>query len=88
MKVFSRDEKVEWLKRAPLFAGLSRKQLVQLARLSDDVEVPGRRGPLRGRRRATGVLVLVEGKVEVAKNRRRVATLGAATSWERSRCSS
>jgi hypothetical protein len=37
MKLFSQDKKVEPLKRAPLFADLSRKELVQLARLSDDV---------------------------------------------------
>ena len=40
MRLFTQDTKVEALKRAPLFAGLSRKELVQLARVSDDLEVP------------------------------------------------
>jgi hypothetical protein len=39
MKLFRQDKKVESLKRAPLLAGLSRKELVQVARLTDDLEV-------------------------------------------------
>jgi hypothetical protein len=39
MKGFRQDKKVDSLKRAPLFAGLSRKELVQVARLTDDLEV-------------------------------------------------
>jgi hypothetical protein len=66
MKLFSQDTTVKALKRAPLFEGLSRKELVQLARMSDDLEVPagrllcnegdrGRVGVLEeGRVRATG----------------------------------
>ena len=43
MRRFSQDKKVESLKRAPLFEDLTRKELVQLARLSDDVEIPADR---------------------------------------------
>jgi CRP/FNR family cyclic AMP-dependent transcriptional regulator len=77
MKLFSQDKKVESLKRAPLFADLSRKELVQLARLSDDVEVPADRVLCKEGDPGRKFFVLVEGKVDVARNGKRVATLGA-----------
>jgi CRP/FNR family cyclic AMP-dependent transcriptional regulator len=77
MKLFSQDKKVESLKRAPLFEGLSRKELVQLARMSDDLEVPAGRVLCREGDRGREFFVLVEGKVDVARKGRRVATLGA-----------
>jgi CRP-like cAMP-binding protein len=76
MKLFSQDKKVESLKRAPLFADLSRKELVQLARLSDDVEVPAGRVLCEEGDRGREFFVLVEGEVDVARNGRRVAKLG------------
>jgi hypothetical protein len=43
MKLFNQDTKVQALKRAPLFDGLSRKELTQLAQVSEDLEVePGK----------------------------------------------
>jgi hypothetical protein len=43
MRLFSQDTKVEALKGVPLFEGLSRKELVQLARICEDLEVePGK----------------------------------------------
>lgn len=77
MKLFSQDKKVEALKRAPLFEGLSRKELVQLARLTDDVEIPAGRVLCREGDRGREFFVLIEGKVDVARNGRDVATLGA-----------
>jgi CRP/FNR family transcriptional regulator, cyclic AMP receptor protein len=77
MKLFSQDMKVESLKRAPLFAGLSRKELVQLARLSDDVEVPAGRVLCKEGDRGREFFILVEGEVDVASKGRRLATLGA-----------
>jgi CRP/FNR family transcriptional regulator, cyclic AMP receptor protein len=77
VKLFSQDKKVEALKRAPLFEGLSRKELVQLARLTDDVEIPAGRVLCREGDRGREFFVLVEGKVDVARNGRGVATLGS-----------
>ena len=77
MRLFSQDKKVESLKRAPLFADLSRKELVQLARLSDDVEVPAGRVLCKEGDRGREFFVLVEGEIDVARKGRRVATLGA-----------
>jgi CRP/FNR family transcriptional regulator, cyclic AMP receptor protein len=77
MKLFTQDKKVESLKRAPLFAGLSRKELVQLAGLADDAEVPAGRVLCREGDRGREFFVLVEGKVDVARKGRRLTTLGA-----------
>jgi CRP/FNR family transcriptional regulator, cyclic AMP receptor protein len=65
MKLFSQDTKVEALRHATLFEGLSRKQLVQLARVSEDLEVPA------------GKVLCKEGEVEVTKNGKRLATRAA-----------
>jgi CRP-like cAMP-binding protein len=75
MRLFSQDTKVQALKGVPLFAGLSRKELVQLERLCEDLEVqPGRVLCTEGE---TGreFFVLVDGKVQVSRKGRRVATL-------------
>jgi CRP/FNR family transcriptional regulator, cyclic AMP receptor protein len=61
----------------PLFAGLSRKELVQLARLADDVEVPAGRVLCKEGDRGREFFVVVEGTVDVAKKGKRLATLGA-----------
>jgi CRP-like cAMP-binding protein len=81
MKLFTQDNKVESLKRAPLFAGLSRKELAQIARLADDVEVPAGTVLCTEGDPGREFFVLMEGKVDVARKGRRVATLGAG--WSR-----
>jgi hypothetical protein len=37
---FRQDAKIKALKRSPFFEGLSRKQLAQVARPTDDLDVP------------------------------------------------
>ncbi|HEX2416314.1 MAG TPA: cyclic nucleotide-binding domain-containing protein [Thermoleophilaceae bacterium] len=77
MKLFSQDAKVKALKRAPLFDGLSRKELAQLARVSEDLEVePGtvlcKEGDI-----GQEFFVIVDGKIKVTRKGRRVAARGA-----------
>jgi CRP/FNR family transcriptional regulator, cyclic AMP receptor protein len=77
MKLFSQDTKVQALKRAPLFDSLSRKDLTQLARVAEDLEVaPGtvlcKEGEI-GRE----FFVIVDGKVKVTRKGRRVAMRGS-----------
>jgi CRP/FNR family transcriptional regulator, cyclic AMP receptor protein len=76
MKLFSQDTKVKALGRVPLFGGLSRKELSQLAKVTEDVEVwPGKELVKEG---DTGqeFFVIVEGDVKVTKGGRRVAQRG------------
>jgi CRP/FNR family transcriptional regulator, cyclic AMP receptor protein len=76
MPLFTQDKKVESLRRAPLFEGLSKKDLVQLARLTEDLEIPA--GTVLTKEGETGreFFVIVDGEAVVKRKGRRVATLG------------
>ncbi len=76
MKLFSHDTKVEALRRAPLFEGLGKKELEQLARTTDDLDVPA--GKVLCREGETGAefFVIVEGEVEVTSGGETLARLG------------
>jgi CRP-like cAMP-binding protein len=76
MRLFNQNTKVEALKRAPLFEGLSRKELVELARMSEDLEVP--EGTVLCREGEVGqeFFVILDGKVEVTRQGKRVAQRG------------
>ena len=76
MRLFTQESKVEALRRAPLFEGLSRRELVQLARVSEDVEVPP--GKVLCREGETGqeFFVIIDGNVEVTRRGKRLATRG------------
>jgi CRP/FNR family cyclic AMP-dependent transcriptional regulator len=76
MRLFSQDTKVKALKGAPLFEGLSRKELAQLARVSEDLEVePGtvlcKEGDI-----GHEFFVIVDGKVKITRKGRRVSIRG------------
>ena len=76
MRLFSQDTKVQALKGVPLFEGLSRKELVQLERICEDLQVES--GKVLCEESQTGheFFVIVDGKVQVTRKGRRVATLG------------
>jgi len=75
MRLFSQDTKVQALKGAPLFEGLSRKELVQLARICEDLEIEPGKVLCREGQIGHEFFVIVDGKVQVTRKGRRVATL-------------
>jgi CRP/FNR family cyclic AMP-dependent transcriptional regulator len=75
MRLFSQDTKVEALKGAPLFEGLSRKELVQLARVCEDLEVKPGEVLCKEGQIGHEFFVIVDGKVQVTRKGKRVATL-------------
>jgi CRP-like cAMP-binding protein len=77
VKLFSQDTKVAALKRAPLFEGLARKELVQLARVSEDVEVPAGKALCKEGETGQEFFVIVDGEVDVTKNGKRLARRSA-----------
>lgn len=77
MKLFTQNAKVEALKRAPLFEGLSRKELVELARISDDLEVPPGKVLCREGEVGHEFFVIIDGEVDVTRKGKRLATRGA-----------
>lgn len=77
MRLFSQDTKVEALKRAALFEGLSRKELTQLARVSEDLEIP--EGTVLTKEGDLGheFFVIVEGQTEVKRKGKSLGNRGA-----------
>ena len=73
---FHRDMKVERLRAAPLFEGLSRKELAHLAAVTEDLDVPA--GTVLCREGTWGreFFVIIDGEAEVSKGGKRVATCG------------
>jgi CRP-like cAMP-binding protein len=71
----TQDTKVTALKRSPLFEGLSRKQLAQLARLTDDLDVPPGTVLCRQGQRGQEFFVIVEGEASVTRDGKQVATV-------------
>jgi len=72
--LFSRDTKVEALKRAPLFEGLSRKQLTELAKVTEDVDFNAGKVLCREGERGQEFFVIMEGEAEVTRNGKHLAT--------------
>jgi CRP-like cAMP-binding protein len=73
VRLFNQDTKVQALKRVPLFEGLSRKELADLARVTDDLEVPA--GQVLCKEGDTGheFFVILEGEIDVTKGGKLVA---------------
>ena len=76
MKLFSQDTKVQALKGAPLFESLSRKDLTQLARVSEDLEVEPGKVLCREGEIGHEFFVIVEGEIKVTRKGRRLALRG------------
>ncbi len=76
MKLFNQDTKVGALQRAPLFEGLSKKELAQLARVTEDLEVPAGKVLCKEGDIGHEFFVIVDGKVEITRKGKRVATRG------------
>jgi CRP/FNR family transcriptional regulator, cyclic AMP receptor protein len=74
---FRQDTKVAALKRSPLFEGLARKQLVLLARLTDDLEFPAGSVLCKEGERGREFFVIIEGEAEVTRGGKHLATIGS-----------
>ncbi|HEX5895708.1 MAG TPA: cyclic nucleotide-binding domain-containing protein [Thermoleophilaceae bacterium] len=76
MRLFNQDTKVQALKRAPLFEGLSKKELTDLARVTEDLEVPA--GGVLCKEGETGqeFFVIVDGETDITSHGKRVAARG------------
>lgn len=72
-----RNQKVELLRKVPLFARCSKRELAEIAMLADEVDL--RQGKTLIREGASGreFFVLLEGQADVTKNGRRINRMGA-----------
>jgi CRP/FNR family cyclic AMP-dependent transcriptional regulator len=74
--VLHRNQKVELIKRVPLFAGLSKKDLEQIASIADEIDLrEGKELTTQGKS-AREFFVLLEGSVDVTKDGQRINQLG------------
>jgi CRP-like cAMP-binding protein len=74
--LFSHDKKAEALARCPFFAGLSRGELLELAKVTEDMEVDEGRALTRQGRSGSEFFVIIEGEVSVIKDGSEVRRLG------------
>jgi CRP-like cAMP-binding protein len=74
--VLRRNQKVEVIKRAPLFAGLSKRELEQIASIADEIDLrEGKELTTQGKP-AREFFVLLEGSANVTQNGKRINQLG------------
>jgi CRP/FNR family transcriptional regulator, cyclic AMP receptor protein len=76
MRRFSENTKADTLARAPLFHGLSRKHLIELAKVTDDLDVDAGRVLCREGQRGREFFVIIDGEAEVSRDGEALATLG------------
>jgi CRP-like cAMP-binding protein len=73
--LFSQDVKVQALGRAPLFDGLSKKELTELARVTEDLKVESGTVLCREGKIGREFFVIVDGEAEATRGGKRLATL-------------
>jgi CRP-like cAMP-binding protein len=74
--LFSHDTKVDSLKKAPLFEDLSKDELEQLAKISEDMEVDAGKVLCREGEPAGEFFVIIEGEAEATKGDAPLRTMG------------
>jgi CRP-like cAMP-binding protein len=77
VRLFSQNTKVEALRHAPLFEGLSKKDLTELARFTEDMEVEAGKVLCKEGELGYEFFVIVDGKVDVTRKGKHLGTRGA-----------
>ncbi len=78
--VLGMKKKVDLLAGIPLFAGLSKRQLSEVALIADEMSFPPGRTLIEEDTRGREFIVIVEGQAKVTRNGRKVNEIGAG-SW-------
>jgi CRP/FNR family transcriptional regulator, cyclic AMP receptor protein len=74
--VLRRNQKVELIRKVPLFAHCSKRELEQIAQIADEIDLrEGKEMTTQGGR-GREFFVLLEGDADVTKDGRRINTLG------------
>jgi CRP/FNR family cyclic AMP-dependent transcriptional regulator len=71
------DQKIETIKKVPLFAHCSKEELAEVARLADEIDLPEGKVLTTQGQRGHEFLVLLEGSADVVKDGETIAKLGA-----------
>ncbi len=70
-----KDKKVELIRHVPLFSRCSRKQLLEIASLADEIDLPAGKVIIREGDRGREFFVLLDGGAEVIRGGHRIASL-------------
>jgi CRP/FNR family transcriptional regulator, cyclic AMP receptor protein len=74
-----KDAKLEVLKRVPLFAGCSKKELAEIATLTDELTLPEGKVLIREGERGHEFFALVDGEVDITAKGRKAKHLEGGT---------
>jgi CRP-like cAMP-binding protein len=69
------DPKLTALRNAPLFEGMTKRELTAVGRIADEIDLPAGKELIREARFGSQFFVLVEGEAEVRRRGRKVNTL-------------
>jgi CRP/FNR family cyclic AMP-dependent transcriptional regulator len=75
--VLRRNEKVELIKKVPLFAGCSKGELEQIAHIADEIDLREGKEMTQQGSRGREFFVLLEGEADVTKDGKSINKLGA-----------
>jgi CRP/FNR family cyclic AMP-dependent transcriptional regulator len=75
--VLRRNQKVELIRKVPLFAHVSKRQLEQIAQIADEIDLREGKEMTKQGARGREFFVVLEGSADVKRNGRRINTLGA-----------
>ena len=70
------DEKLQLLERVPLFAGLTREALEEVARITEELDVPAERALTHEGRHEGYFFVVVDGMVRIEREGRMINVIG------------
>jgi CRP-like cAMP-binding protein len=70
------DQKIELLKKVPLLSELGRRELEEVGRLADEVDLPANHVLMRQGSSGAEFYVIVDGKVRIERDGKDIATLG------------
>ena len=80
-----RNEKVELIKRVPLFSNCSKHELEEIAHIADEIDLGEGKEMTREGHRGREFFVLLEGEADVTKNGQSINKLGAGRLLRRDR---
>jgi CRP/FNR family cyclic AMP-dependent transcriptional regulator len=70
-----KNAKIELIRRVPLFERLSKRELAEIAKLADELDLPADRKLIKEGATGHEFVVLVEGEADVRRNGRRINRL-------------
>jgi CRP/FNR family transcriptional regulator, cyclic AMP receptor protein len=70
-----KNAKIELIRRAPLFARCSKRELAEVASIADELDLPAGRELIREGQRGREFFVLLEGEADVTQDGKKIAPM-------------